>query len=387
MDEKINFIVVSGGSGVGKTTVFNELIRKKETGELSFDVPLKLTTRPLRPSDNPLEIDHISLKEYKEMAKDKRFLIEFERHGHKYGVLRPKKGAQETQLQIIPARDVIPMRDKFEDVNFVIVILNANPDVINERRMLRGDEMSESEAKSREKTVKNKPLDQADFIIDANVSKEAVTQEMTAIVESASRAPQYPTHIQRDDLKEEMEIASQILHIAKEEGINAFLFGGIAANIYGSERDITDLDILIGAQNFDWLLNRYSHPDLVCVKNNKKIEIGRVEISKEPARVGDRSLGQEWFFGKKAENMNNVFINGKEFPLISPEDLIVMKAGLGRGENEGKFDLFDINNIVKKLGFESINWAYVVAKARECNSYERVISSLDSLGIDTSKMN
>ncbi|MAI62783.1 MAG: hypothetical protein CBB87_09940 [Micavibrio sp. TMED27] len=382
MSKTKNFIVISGGSGVGKTTVFNELIKRRDQGELDFDVPLKLTTRPGRPSDNPLELQSISWDGYEEKSEANDFLIEFERHGNKYGVLHADEVSSNTLIQIVPAREIIPIKDHFKGaVDFTIVILNADPETINERRLSRADKLSEKEAKSREKTTRNKPLDQADYVIDANRSKEEVANDLTEIVKSVSTVNKPAYNIQRDDLQAEMVVTAKILDIAKRKGINNFLFGGIAANIYGSEREITDLDILVDASDFDWLVEEFSHPDMVV--GLKKLNIGRIEISKAPARVGDRSLGQEWHFNQAAlERIQEVTINGQSFPLISPEDIIVMKAGLGRGKEEGKFDLFDINNIVNTMGYHSIDWNYVVEKAYQCNSFDRVTHSLKSLSID-----
>ena len=378
MGKKIKLIVISGGSGVGKTTAFNELIRRKEAGELEFDVPLKVTTRPSRPSDHPLEIKSISETEYEKLQSEKHFLIQFERHGYKYGVMKADALSSATQLQIIPAREVIPLKGiTNQEVDYTIVILNADPQVINERRQSRGDKLSKSEAASRAKTANNKPLDQADFVIDANQSKEVVADELSEIVRGQSKVL---ANILRDDLENEIEVAAKVCHIAHTAGIDNFLFGGLAANIYGSVRDITDLDILVNASNFDWLVNEYSHPELVVTE--KKAHIGRVEISKTPSRVGDRSLGQVWNFDREAlDKIQIVKINGHHFRIISPEDIIVMKAGLGRTESEGKFDLFDIKNIVNSQGLDSIDLKYVISKAIKCKAYDRVIKSLNSIGI------
>lgn len=377
MSQKLDFVVISGASGVGKTTVFDELTRRRNCGELDFRVPLKLTTRPRRDSDNPEEIGSVSNEEYRCLHENKRFLIEFERHGHKYGVLRPETG-NEVLLQIIPARDVIPLRETFQDtVEFTIILLNASADVIHARRQSRGDKVSEAEEASRAKTVANKPVNEVDYIIDASQAPQTVADDVAKIVKNIAKKASCPS-ILRPDLVTEFEVLTAIDHIATTQGVTTCLFGGIAANLYGSARAITDVDLLADASDFHWLLSRYNHPEMTATA--KKVSIQRVELNKTPARVGDRALGQEWAFDDEAKRRLRQFvINGHLFHVISPEDMIVMKAGLGRGEEQGKFDLYDVKNILSAQGSAGIDFSYIADRAEKCNAYDRVMASFRKL--------
>lgn len=150
-----------------------------------------------------------------------------------------------------------------------------------------------------------------------------------------------------------------------EAGVRWAVFAGAAAYCYGSRREVTDIDILV------------SHADLGKANAAlKDIEIegfdvvGRLEIK--------TNQGTYVFFMDQdmIERIQWKQLFGVTVPIIPVEDNIVFKAILQRGENQGKNDIEDIQQMIKN---EEIDLEYLKNKIRKFNAEKRVMPILLSL--------
>lgn len=90
MNKKGKLIVISGPSGVGKTTICNELINRRKNTVYSISA----TSRRKRKGEkNGREYFFLSKKEFKEWIKEGRFAEYAIVHGHYYGT--PKQFLEE----------------------------------------------------------------------------------------------------------------------------------------------------------------------------------------------------------------------------------------------------------------------------------------------------
>ncbi|MGH1439505.1 MAG: hypothetical protein ACRBBR_05290 [Cellvibrionaceae bacterium] len=177
--------------------------------------------------------------------------------------------------------------------------------------------------------------------------------------------------------KEEINTLHNIKKVADSHSIDICFFGGFAANIYGSERELTDIDILANAESFEWVKDNFSYTD----ESDKSIHIGRIEICKSPIVFEVAGKKYYWSFDTLAmQKMSTTLIEKEEFKVLSREDLITMKSILGRGEAEGKFDLPDIMNIIQHIGKNNIDFEYVLLRSNKIDSIERVSQTLSGLG-------
>ncbi|MCK5313501.1 MAG: hypothetical protein KAJ53_00185 [Anaerolineales bacterium] len=136
------------------------------------------------------------------------------------------------------------------------------------------------------------------------------------------------------------------------------IFAGSAAIVYGADRPITDIDILISAADGERAAALF--PDSqVCRRGN-----GSVEAIKLP----DYDLIAGLSNGYKLDVDNDMLlrlrraeINGVVVPIIPPEDNILIKAIWGRGPEIGKHDWDDVKAML--LYNRRIDWEYLCGRA------------------------
>lgn len=141
-------------------------------------------------------------------------------------------------------------------------------------------------------------------------------------------------------------------------GIQWAIFAGSAAIVYGADRPITDIDILISAADGERAAALF--PDSqVCRRGN-----GSVEAIKLP----DYDLIAGLSNGYKLDVDNDMLlrlrraeINGVVVPIIPPEDNILIKAIWGRGPEIGKHDWDDVKAML--LFNRRIDWEYLCGRA------------------------
>ena len=185
--------------------------------------------------------------------------------------------------------------------------------------------------------------------------------------------------LQLRNIATEIETIKKIKKIAKEHSVRWCLFGGFAANLYGSDRILTDIDILVDTSTYDWL--KYSSLGADLILNTKSAHVGNVEICKSPVYLGGKTSGYIWNFDQDAFSKVKIFnVNDTALPVMSVEDIIVMKAILGRGEDVGKYDLFDIKNIICTQLKKEIDFLYIARRAQKCGAKVRVLETLASVG-------
>ncbi len=119
------------------------------------------------------------------------------------------------------------------------------------------------------------------------------------------------------------------------------IFAGAAAYCYGSEREITDVDILVRCEDLEKARTALAGLDLQGLDIGCGAEI-MIAQSAYPFFLDDEMMDRaEWkeLFGVKV-------------PVIPVEDNIVFKAILQRGEAEGKLDVEDIKSMIKHTGVD-----------------------------------
>jgi hypothetical protein len=176
----------------------------------------------------------------------------------------------------------------------------------------------------------------------------------------------------------------KIKTVFEKENICWAVFAGLGAKIYGSERKITDIDIIVQKNNIKKTnkciqelgggkLSFYDDGMFSCLNSQFKINGIDIDISSDIKMI----IKNKKFFFKLDNLTNKKIIKSKnDIPVLSPEDIIIFKAITQRGQDQGKFDIFDIKNILKK---QEIDFDYLRKRAKKCKAEKRVTKLINSI--------
>lgn len=148
-------------------------------------------------------------------------------------------------------------------------------------------------------------------------------------------------------------------------GVRWAVFAGAAAYCYGSERKVTDIDILVEGVNLEKAKAVLRDLEGVDVVADLKINVD-----------GETCL---FFMDEEMEERiqcRRLF--DVEIPVIPVEDNVIFKAILQRPENQGKHDIEDIHHMVAN---EKIDLEYFEKRIQKYHAERRVKALLKSLGI------
>ncbi|ANQ53232.1 guanylate kinase [Thermosipho affectus] len=183
---KGTLIVVSGPSGVGKTSIISALLNKLD--KVVFSV--SCTTRPPRPGEiDGVDYFFISKEKFMEMRDNGEFLEWAKVHGNLYGTPKEfvveniKKGYR--IILDIDVQGALQVKKNFDDAVFVFV---APPsyEVLRERLLKRGTENKQSMLKRLENAKwEMSQIDAFDYlIINNDLEKSIVAMKSIVIAES-----------------------------------------------------------------------------------------------------------------------------------------------------------------------------------------------------------
>ncbi|MCD6450503.1 MAG: guanylate kinase [Thermotogaceae bacterium] len=190
MIRKPILVVVSGPSGVGKTTIIKAVLAKRK--DIIFSV--SCTTRPKRPGEvHGKDYFFITEKEFKKMIERKEFLEWAEVHGYLYGT--PRRFVEEafsnnkSVLLDIDVQGAMKVMETFEDGVFIFVAPPSIEDL--EKRLRKRKTEDERKIKRRledalwelrnidkfQYLIINKDLDEAIYSLGSIVTAESIKVE------------------------------------------------------------------------------------------------------------------------------------------------------------------------------------------------------------------
>ncbi|MDK2840083.1 MAG: guanylate kinase [Thermosipho sp. (in: thermotogales)] len=183
---KGTLFVVSGPSGVGKTSIISALMNKLEN--IVFSV--SCTTRPPRPGEvDGVDYFFVSRDKFIEMREKGEFLEWAEVHGNLYGT--PKRFVLENIekgnriILDIDVQGALQVKRNFDDAVFIFV---APPsyEVLKERLLKRGTENSQSMLKRLEnaKWEMSKIVEFDYLIVNSELEKSILAMKSIVIAES-----------------------------------------------------------------------------------------------------------------------------------------------------------------------------------------------------------
>ncbi|MFN2217570.1 MAG: hypothetical protein ACK2UA_03110 [Anaerolineae bacterium] len=140
------------------------------------------------------------------------------------------------------------------------------------------------------------------------------------------------------------------------------VFAGAAAGVYGADRPLTDVDILVPAENGERLTELF--PDAgVLFQQPGLLHLAFHGIDLL-AGLGTADLDSEM-----AARLTRHELGGIRVPVIPPEDNILLKAMWGRGAEQGKHDWEDVEAMMAFV--PSLDWAYLRRRAGMLDEVEK----------------
>ena len=161
------------------------------------------------------------------------------------------------------------------------------------------------------------------------------------------------------------------------------VFSGAAATCYGVQRPITDIDISLHSEDTARILALFpdGQPKPTKHPSEHALDFGPVEIWWGTLFLkGGERLYPVPFDEPMRLRVTRHTILGIAVPVSAPEDIIVLKAILQRGPEQGKHDLEDIQAIAHTLG-NRLDLDYLKERASTCDALARVEPCLQRLGI------
>ncbi|MGC9335862.1 MAG: MBL fold metallo-hydrolase [Anaerolineae bacterium] len=156
-------------------------------------------------------------------------------------------------------------------------------------------------------------------------------------------------------------------------GIPWAIFAGAAAMVYGADRSLTDVDILVPASEGGRLADVFPEGEL---QHHQERVVG-LQLP-----GFDIVAGLDWLDldSVMKGRLRHQKIAGIRVPLVPPEDNILLKALWGRGPDVGKHDWDDVEAMMASL--ESVDWAYMRWRAgmlRDPGRVEPLLARLEAL--------
>ena len=179
------------------------------------------------------------------------------------------------------------------------------------------------------------------------------------------------------------EALQQVAARLDASGLPWCVFAGAAATCYGVQRTITDIDIALHSEDTARILALFPEGQPKPTKHPGEygLDFGQVEIWWGTLFLrGSERLYSVPFDEPMRARVTRQNILGINVPVSAPEDIIVLKAILQRGPEQGKHDLEDIQAIAQTLG-NRLDLDYLKERARSCGAQERVAFCLQRLAL------
>jgi hypothetical protein len=154
-------------------------------------------------------------------------------------------------------------------------------------------------------------------------------------------------------------------------GIPWVVFAGAAAGVYGADRPLTDVDILVSAAAGTRTAALFPE---ARVKRRGDGPVACIQLPGVDIVAGLDVMDVD---DQMAARLTRHQIAGVEVPVIPAEDNILIKAMLGRGPEVGKHDWEDVEAMVSHL--PALDWEYLCWRADQCQPRRRVEQAMQRL--------
>ena len=169
---------------------------------------------------------------------------------------------------------------------------------------------------------------------------------------------------------------ARVSDILMPGGVPWAVAAGAAVYLYTSNRPPTDLDVLVRPEDLaevGKLMGITPETEATSWGEVTTIQLGRIEIAGHlVARWGSNSYPY-FLDSDMAGHLRSITYHGIQVPVLSPEDLVALKAVLQRGPEQGKHDLEDVAALAAATPMDA---AYVRLRLDRMQALERALPAL-----------
>lgn len=158
----------------------------------------------------------------------------------------------------------------------------------------------------------------------------------------------------------EWEVFKKAAEKLDGSGIDFVLCGGIAVWVYGRRRETTDVDFLIREQDVNHALEVLSDAGFTIMRTDLR---WLYQAFKDDTKVDliFEAMGAVRLTPEVEAHAQRQELSGYEYSVISPEDLLIMKAH-SLSEERSK-DWYDALSILKETNGQ-LDWNYLIERSR-----------------------
>jgi len=127
----------------------------------------------------------------------------------------------------------------------------------------------------------------------------------------------------------------------EDAGLKWCIFAGGAAHAYGSSRAITDIDILVKKSDLP------KAEALGLSTDGRHVSFDSIDVVFELEIPVEGNVLRFFMDEEMEKRLRSGKLFGLTVPLVPLEDNIILKAILGRGPEQGKFDIQDICDMAR----------------------------------------
>ena len=172
---------------------------------------------------------------------------------------------------------------------------------------------------------------------------------------------------------------ARISDILMPGGVQWAIAAGSAVYLYTGSRPPTDLDALVRPEDLARAaetLGLAPETETTSWGEVTRIQIGKIEIAgRLTAKAGSNSY-QYYLDSDMVSRLRRVTFHGIQVPVLSPEDVVALKAVLQRGPEHDKHDLEDIEALATAM---PLDIDYVRLRLDRMGATERALPVLQTV--------
>jgi hypothetical protein len=159
------------------------------------------------------------------------------------------------------------------------------------------------------------------------------------------------------------------------------IYGGAAAHIYGNRRPIRNIDIVVPVGALNTVSQAMKEAKRVVQFDGRRIMWSGINLCDDLSVRRNGSTHTIKMDDQMIAHLRRMPLLGSRVALLAPEDVIVHKLLLERGQEQEQKDTDDAASVTQRQ-LATLDLAYLAERLRLCNATDILKPKLNELGIE-----